>query len=196
MSARAWTFKLDDLAPYTREGAFGGGESADYRSFYVGRDDVHGALKYLLGLCTESLKLNMFGYDDDELDKIITGLVADDGVFVQGTLDRSQSGGVHEKRILAAWSPQVRASFAIGESATHQISHTKGGVIDGLVAWEGSTNWSGSGEGTIIAADGSNVGRKSQNNTLLVHVNQLEVAKFSLELDEEHAVALHQAAPA
>jgi hypothetical protein len=185
-------FALDDLAQFTREKAFGGGESPDYRTLYVGRDDVHGALAYLLGCCSRSLKLNMFGYDDDALDGQITRLILDDAVFVQGTLDKSQSGGVHEKKILAAWTPQVRASFAIGTSATHQISHTKGGVIDGIVAWEGSTNWSSSGEGTIIAADGSDTGRKAQNNTMLVHVNPVEVQKFSLELDEEHAVALAQ----
>ncbi len=189
-------FTFDELAPYTREQAFSPRDAIEYRTFYVGRDDVHGALKYLLSRCSRSLKMNMFGYDDDELDAIIGHLVADDGVFVQGTLDKSQAGGVHEKKILAAWTPEMRASFAVGQSATHQISHSKGGVIDGVVAWEGSTNWSASGEGTIIAADGSNVGRKSQNNTLVVHINPVEVVKFATELDEEHAVALAQQGPA
>lgn len=187
-------FVLDDLAAYTREGSFAPGDSPDFRVFYAGRDDVHGILKYLLARCSISLTFNMFGYDDDELDALIGQLVADDGVFVQGTLDKSQSGGVHEKKILAAWTPQMRASFAIGESATHQISHTKGGVLDGVVAWEGSTNWSASGEGTIVAADGSNVGRKAQNNTLTVYMNPTEIVKFKAELDEEDAVALAQAA--
>ena len=40
---------------------------------YVGRDDVHGALEYLLARCSRSLRLNQFGYDDDELDQIIQG---------------------------------------------------------------------------------------------------------------------------
>lgn len=189
-------FTLDQLAPYTREGSFGSGDAVEYRTFYVGRDDVHGILKFLLARCSRSLKLNMFGYDDDELDQIIKGLIIDEGVFVQGTLDKSQAAGVHEKNILAAWTPQVRASFAIGQSATHQISHTKGGVIDGVVAWEGSTNWSASGEGTIVDPAGTDKGRKAQNNTLLVHVNPVEIQKFSVELDEEHAVALAQQAAA
>ncbi len=159
---------------------------------YVGRDDVHGALKHVLSRCSRSLKFNMFGYDDDELDAIITHHIVDDAVFVQATLDKSQSGGVHEKKIVAAWTPQARASFAIGQSATHQISHTKGGVVDGVLAWEGSTNWSGSGEGTIVAADGSNTGRKAQNNTCAFYVNPVEVLKFSVELDEEHTTVLQQ----
>ena len=188
------TFTLDDLAPYRREKSFPQNDSNDFRVLYVGRDDVHGALKYLLSRCSRSLKFNMFGYDDDELDAIIQHLVLSDHVYVQGTLDKSQAGGVHEKKILAAWDPAVRASFAIGQSATHQISHTKGGVIDGLVAWEGSTNLSASGEGTIVDPAGTDKGRKAQNNTLAVYVNPVEIVTFSAELDEEHTVALQQEA--
>jgi hypothetical protein len=188
------TFTLDDLAQFKREGSFPAGDSPDFRVLYVGRDDVHGALKFLLARCSRSLKLNMFGYDDDELNDLIVGLVANAHVFVQGTLDKSQAGGVHEKKILAAWDPAMRASFAIGQSATHQITHTKGGVLDGCVAFEGSTNWSSSGEGTIVAEDGSDTGRKAQNNTLTVYTHPVEIALFSVELDEEHTVALHKVA--
>lgn len=185
-------FTLDDLAQFTREGSFPTSDSADFRVLYVGRDDVHGALAFLLARASRSLRFNQFGYDDDQLDQIIRHMIESEHVFVQGTLDKSQSGGVHEKRILAGWTAQVRNSFAIGQSATHQISHTKGGVIDGLVAWEGSTNWSSSGEGIIVAPDGSDTGRKAQNNTLSVYTNPIEVSRFTAELDEEHAVALQQ----
>lgn len=187
-------FSLDDLAPFKRERSFATDDALEFRAFYVGRDDVHGVLAYLLARCSRSLKLNMFGYDDDTLNAVIAHLIESDHVYVQGTLDRSQAGGTHERKILAGWSKAVRSSFAIGTSATHQISHTKGGVIDGLVAFEGSTNWSASGEGTIVAADGSDVGRKSQNNTLLVYTNLVELATFGAELDEEHTVALAQQA--
>jgi hypothetical protein len=193
-TATLQAFTLGDLAQFKREQAFDPNDSPDMRVFYVGRDDVHGALKYLLARCSRSLYLNMFGYDDDELDAIIGHLITDQHVYVQGTLDKSQAGGVHEKKILAAWADAVRASFAIGQSATHQISHTKGGVLDGKVAFEGSTNWSASGEGTITAADGSDTGRKAQNNTLVVYTNPVEVAAFTAELNEEHATALAQAA--
>lgn len=189
-------FTLENLAQFTREKSFDPNDSTDYRTLYAGRDDVHGALAYVLARCSRSLKMNMFGYDDDALDEVISHLIHDQHVFVQGTLDKSQAGGVHEKKILASWDPQMRNSFAIGNSATHQISHTKGGVMDGIVAWEGSTNWSASGEGTIVAADGSDAGRKAQNNTCLFHVNPIEVLKFSQRLDEEHTVALQQMAAA
>lgn len=178
------SFALDELARFKWEKSFPTGDSADFRVFYVGRDDAHGVLSFLLSRCAQSLKFNQFGYDDDELDGIIRTKVEDKSVFVQGTLDKSQARGVHEKKILETWTPEMRASFAIGESATHQITHTKGGVVDGLVAWEGSTNWSASGEGTNP--------RRAQNNTLAVFTHPVQVRAFSLELDEEHVVALRQ----
>lgn len=181
-------FTLNDLAQFTREKSFPADDSQDFRVLYVGRDDVHGALKYLLARCSRSLRMNMFGYDDDELDQIIQGLIASEHVMVQGTLDKSQAAGVHEKKILAGWDTAMRNSFAIGQSATHDISHTKGGVVDGLVAWEGSTNWSNSGEGTHVEGQRYH----AQNNTLAVYVHPVQVARFTDELDQEHAVALQQ----
>lgn len=189
------TFNLDDLAQFTSEGVFSPSDSPDYRTLYVGRDDVHGALMYVLQRCHRSLVMNMFGYDDDELDAEIRRLILNDNVWVQGTLDKSQAGGVHEKKILATWDPKVRSSFAIGQSATHQISHTKGGVLDGVLAFEGSTNWSASGEGAgIVLKKGmpQNPGYKAQNNTLVFHVHPLQVARFTEELSEEHATVLQQ----
>jgi hypothetical protein len=118
--------------------------------------------------------------------------------MVQVTLDKSQASGKHEKEILqsdAASDPEgYAADFAVGQSDTHQISHTKGGVLDGIVAFEGSTNWSASGEGTgIVLGDAKqNPGFKAQNNTLSVYVNAYEIAKFSARLDYEHGVAAHQ----
>ncbi|MDP9149140.1 MAG: hypothetical protein M3O36_04245 [Myxococcota bacterium] len=183
------TFTLDDLAPYTREGSFAPGDSSDFRTLYVGRDDVHGALMHLFTRVSVSVKFSMFGYDDDALDAVIAGLITSAHVYFQGTLDKSQSGGVHEKKILAAWADAVRASFAIGTSATGQIEHTKGGVLDGTVMFEGSTNWSASGEGTGIGLHGeANVtGYKAQANTLTVSTNLVEIHRFATRLDEEHA---------
>jgi hypothetical protein len=112
--------------------------------------------------------------------------------------NKSQSTGAHEKAILqsdVAKDPEgYTADFAVGQSDTHQISHTKGGVLDGIVAFEGSTNWSASGEGTGIVLDQAKQGPgfKAQNNTLSVYVNTYEIAKFSARLDYEHGVAAHQ----
>src|ERR1700678_1015951 len=96
----------------------------------------------------------MFGYDDDELNDIIMAKVKDPEVTVVITLDKSQAGGVHEKTLIAADQKLNLAAynshFVVGQSATHQISHTKGFVADGKVGAEGSTNWSASGEGTYI----------------------------------------------
>lgn len=195
------TFTLDDLAEYTTEGAFGPTASSDFRVFYVGRDDVHGVLARLFSLVTLSVKMNMFGFDDDELNTAIMGLVENPAVLVQVTLDKSQSGGVHEKKILASDVAQDAAKFAsdfaIGTSETHQISHTKGGVLDGIVAFEGSTNWSASGEGVGIGLHGAAnaAGFKAQSNTLSVYTNPYEIAKFSARLDYEHAVAVSQQQP-
>jgi len=195
------TFTLDDLAQYTKEGAFGPTASADFRVFYVGRDDVHGVLMHLFSRARLSVKMNMFGYDDDELNQVLFDLAEDPTVMVQVTLDKSQAGGVHEKKILAsdtAADPAVYATdFAVGQSDTHQISHTKGGVLDGIVAFEGSTNWSASGEGTGITLNQTrqNRGFKAQNNTLAVYINAYEIAKFAARLDYEHAVAAAQPQP-
>jgi hypothetical protein len=196
------SFTLDDLAQYTHEGEFGPTASPDFRVFYVGRDDVHGVLVHLFSRVRLSVKMNMFGYDDDQLNAIVLGLVQDPTVMTQVTLDKSQSTGAHEKAILA--SDVVKdpagyaADFAVGQSDTHQISHTKGGVLDGIVAFEGSTNWSASGEGTgiVLNAPKQNAGFKAQNNTLSVYVNSYEIAKFSARLDYEHGVAAHQQAAA
>jgi hypothetical protein len=114
------------------------------------------------------------------------------------TLDKSQAGGVHERAILASDAAKdpvgYSSHFAIGQSATHQISHTKGGVLDGRVGFEGSTNWSTSGEGTFIAgrSQAGGVGYRSQNNTLAVFTDADTLSRFRDELVAEHLVALSQ----
>ncbi|HLX51362.1 MAG TPA: hypothetical protein VKS82_23805, partial [Streptosporangiaceae bacterium] len=191
-------FSLDDLAVYTAEQAFGPTASPDFRVFYVGRDDVHGVLMHLFTRVTLSVKMNMFGYDDQELNKALMGLVQNPSVMVQVTLDRTQASGPAEKTILSSDAAQDQQGFAndfvIGTSSTGQISHSKGGVLDGIVAFEGSTNWSSSGEGTGISLTAAEQapGFRAQNNTLAVYVNPYEIAKFAARLDYEHAVAAAQ----
>jgi hypothetical protein len=194
-------FTLDDLAVYTAEQAFGPTASPDFRVFYVGRDDVHGVLMHLYTRVSLSVKMNMFGYDDDDLNNVLMGLMQNPAVMVSLTLDKSQASGPTERAILTSDVAQDATGFAndvaVGDSSTGQISHTKGGVLDGIVAFEGSTNWSASGEGTGInlAAAKQAPGFKAQNNTLTVYVNPYEIAKFAARLDYEHAVAASQPQP-
>jgi len=191
-------FTLDELAPYTAEQAFGPTASDDFRVFYVGRDDVHGVLMHLFTRVSLSVKMNMFGYDDDGLNNVLMGLVQNPSVMVQVTLDKAQATCPTEKAILSSDIGQDEKGFAndfaVGDSSTGQISHTKGGVLDGIVAFEGSTNWSSSGEGTGISLTAAKQapGFKAQNNTLAVYVNAYEIAKFAARLDYEHAVAAAQ----
>lgn len=198
-------FSLDQLTPFHAT-PVPAQASQDYRTFYVGWDDVHGALSFLHGLPgIYRYTMNMFGYDSDDLNKLVMGLVTNAAVLTNITLDKSQAGGVHEKKLLDADRAMNLAAFnahvAIGQSVTHSISHTKGGVIrfaGGAVAWEGSTNWSDDGMGTFVmgrnAAGGS--GFRAQNNTLVVHLNGWEVDRFENRLLAEHQIAMQQMAKA
>ena len=192
------TFQLTELAQFTKEGAFASDASADFHLFYVGRDDVHEILKYLWSRVTVSAYLNMFGYDDDELNDLVMAVAEDPDTTAVYTLDKSQSGSVHEKTILAsdvAKNPQAfHTHFAIGQSATHQISHTKGGVLDGRVGFEGSTNWSTSGEGTFVLGrtQPGGSGYKAQNNTLAVFTDPDTLSRFTAGLIAERLIVVDQ----
>ncbi len=158
---------------------------------------MHEILKYLLARVSTSLYLNMFGYDDEELNTLCMRCATDGSVTTVITLDRSQAGGVHEKTIVASDVAQdsaaYNAHFAVGQSETHQISHTKGGVLDGKVGFEGSTNWSASGEGTfVVTGHAGGAGYKAQNNTLAVFTDPDTIARFTAELVAEHLVAVSQ----
>ena len=190
--------RISALGKFTPEGQLTPGYG-DHYLFFVGRDDCHGILHSLIPAETMLFKLNMFGFDDEELNADIIGLMHAVSVRVQATCDSSQAGGVHERKILAddvANDPEFYNSFAVGQSETHQITHTKGGICVGLgVGFEGSMNWSGSGEGTGILFGGKQVpGFKAQNNTLLVSTNPVFLARFSARLDTEHITAMQQQA--
>lgn len=193
--------RLAPFGAYTPEGYLTPGYG-DHYLFFVGRDDVHSVLLRLITAETMRFRLNMFGYDDDEINTAILTLMGNPNVAVQGTLDKSQAGGVHERALLAADvanDPAFYNSFTVGTSATHQISHTKGGVLTAQgLAFEGSTNWSASGEGTGIKLDPTAKpapGYKAQNNTLLVSANPVFNARFAARLDVEHLACIQQRKP-
>jgi len=192
------TFDLLDLAQYTKEGSYSPNASKDFHLFYVGRDNVHDLLKHILSRVTVSLYLNMFGFDDEELNDLLMNIVHDQSITCVITLDKSQAGGVHEKRLLesdAAKDPVgFSTHFVIGQSATHQISHTKGFVADGKVGAEGSTNWSAAGEGTfVVKGQAGGVGYRAQNNTQAVFTDPDAVSRFQAELLAEHMAVQHAA---
>lgn len=187
-------FDLLDLQQYTQEKSYSSTASQDFHLFYVGRDDVHDILKHVLSRVSVSLYMNMFGFDDDELNDILMTLAEDPSVTMMITLDKSQAGGVHEKKLLdsdMARDPKAfNTYFVVGESATHQISHTKGFVADGKVGGEGSTNWSASGEGTfVVKGRAGGPGYKAQNNTQSVFTDPDTVSRFQTELIAEHMAA-------
>jgi hypothetical protein len=181
-------FDLLDLQQYTSEKVYSSNASHDFHLFYVGRDDVHNILKHILSRVTTSLMLNMFGYDDDELNDILMTHATDPNITMLITLDKSQSGGVHERKLIELDKQKdlvaFNTHFTLGQSASHQISHTKGFVADGRVAAEGSTNWSDSGEGTKL--------NYAQNNTQSVITDPDTIARFTAELIAEHMIAQAQ----
>ena len=188
------TFNLLDLQQYTLEKSFSSDASKDFHLFYVGRDDVHDILKHILSRCSVSLYLNMFGFDDDELNSILMAKVLDPNITILITLDASQANGVHEKALLDADRAHnltaFNTHFVVGNSATNQISHTKGFVADGKVGAEGSTNWSTSGEGTfVVVGKAGGTGYKAQNNTQSVFTDNDTLSRFTAELIAEHMAA-------
>jgi phosphatidylserine/phosphatidylglycerophosphate/cardiolipin synthase-like enzyme len=174
-------FVWDELGKYKAEGRFLDGYPSDERTFFAPRDDIHGLLTALLATAQHSIVVNMFGYDDDELNKIIQGKLADQKVYVQMSLDRSQAAGVHEKQILAKWNNDAFGnSIAIGTSSVHNaISHLKIVIVDGVYTVKGSTNWSLSGE-------------QQQDNELSLNRNAVIAAETRAILDLNHDFMLKQ----
>jgi phosphatidylserine/phosphatidylglycerophosphate/cardiolipin synthase-like enzyme len=174
-------FAWGDLAKYKAEGRFLDGYPDDQRTFFSPRDHVHDLLVALLSSAQHSIVVNMFGYDDDELNKIIQGKLAEEHVYVQMSLDRSQASGVHEKQIMASWANDAFGnSIAIGTSSVHNaISHLKIVIVDGVYTVKGSTNWSLSGE-------------QQQDNELSLNRNAVIAAETRAILDLNHDFMLKQ----
>lgn len=174
-------FAWDDLAKYKAEGRFLDGYPEDQRTFFAPRDNVHGVLVALLQSAQHSIVVNMYGYDDPELNSIIQEKLADEHVYVQMSLDRSQASGEAEKKILASWSNNAFGnSIAIGTSSVHNaISHLKIVIVDGVYTVKGSTNWSLSGQ-------------QQQDNELTLSRNAVVAAETRAILDLNHDFMLKQ----
>jgi phosphatidylserine/phosphatidylglycerophosphate/cardiolipin synthase-like enzyme len=181
LAAFAW----DDLAQYKAEKRFLDGYPSEQRSFFSPRDSVHPLLASLIGSAQHSLVLNMYGYDDEELDGLIREKLGSKHVYVQMSLDKSQAGGVHEKVLLAKWDNDAFGnSIAIGTSEVHHaISHLKVLIVDGVYTVTGSTNWSISGE-------------SEQDNQLTLSRNAVVASELRAVLDLNHDWMLKQMAEA
>ena len=178
-------FSWEGLDKFKRNGRFIAHYPPNVKAFYSPDDNIHGLLQSLLASAEQSIVLNMFGYDDTDLDAIIKTKLKDEHVYVQMSLDRSQSkSGKTERQILAAWDNDYFGnSIAIGTSSKHAISHLKMVIVDGIYTVKGSTNWSLGGE-------------QKQDNELTVHNNAVIAAETRAELDRNHDAMLTQMAAA
>lgn len=130
-----------------KAGGFVPGYPLDRRVFFSPVDDIHNVLVDCVSAAQKDVIIAMYGFDDDNLVDVLLSKMNSEHVNVELTLDKSQAGGVHEKKLLETWkagAPQT--SITIGNSEKHAIMHMKMGVIDGLLTFNGSTNWSASGE--------------------------------------------------
>ena len=176
-------FSWDDLDKFKRDGRFIAHYPHNIKSFFSPDDDIHGLLASLLSIAEQSLVINMFGYDDTDLDAIIKSKLVNEHVYVQMSLDRSQSkSGKTERQILAAWDNDYFGnSIAIGTSSQHAISHLKMVIVDGIYTVKGSTNWSLGGE-------------QKQDNELTICNSAVVAAEARAVLDRNHDFMLKQMA--
>lgn len=173
------TFDWEALAQFKADHRFPPDYPSWGRTFFSPEDDVHGVLVSLLMSCQQSLCLNMYGYDDDELDGIIRKLASDPRIYIQISLDSSQAAGLHEHRLLAGIESMPSCNVAIGRSTAHAISHLKVAIVDGLYVVAGSTNWSLSGE-------------QKQDNQLTITNDRVIAAEYRAILDRNHAAMIQQ----
>jgi hypothetical protein len=184
-ATEASKFNWDELSKYKAEGRFLDHYPEDFRTFWSPRDDVHSMLVSLLDSTQHSLVLNMYGYDDAELDGIIREKILADHIYVQMSLDKTQAGGKAESALLKKWRNDADgASIAIGTSSVgHAISHLKICIVDGIYTIRGSTNWSLGGE-------------SKQDNELTLSRNAVIAAETRAVLDLNHDFMLKQMADA
>lgn len=136
----------ETLATYRRD-PIAHGYPENLHHLFAPIDQVHAAFVALCTAATVSLAAGLYGWDDDEIDQLFREKLDDEKIPVTLALDKSQAGGVHERKILAKWRPEmIGNSLVIGHSSRGAISHDKMIVIDGLVTIAGSTNLSASGE--------------------------------------------------
>lgn len=142
-------------------------------------DDCHGVLVDVISSASHRVSVNMYGYDDDEIDSLLHSKAASPSIAFLMNLDRTQAAGIHEKALLQPWATAIGTSVAVGQSVKHAISHLKVCVVDGLYTVTGSTNWSLSGE-------------SKQDNELTVTRDPFKAARLESIILANHASMLAQ----
>lgn len=166
-----------DLGRFKAGGAFPSDYSATTLAFFSPNDPgVHDVILWALLQADQAIVFNVYGFDDDEFAEVIFAAAANPKCFVQGSLDKSQAGGVHEKKLLVEAGALIGTSIAIGQSARGAISHDKMLICQGAGgSWlvKGSTNWSTSGE-TL------------QDNELTITSDRAAIAEARTIMDISH----------
>ena len=163
-----------------KSGGFPPGYPANLRTLYSPVDDIHQALLDLIRSATQSLVAAVYGFDDEEVADALREKLESEHVFVQLTLDSSQAGGVHERKLLAR-EDYPAASIAVGRSEKGAIQHLKLLIIDGMDLITGSTNWSTAGESL-------------QDNAFVVVRDPTVASEARARIDAVHAHMLKSAA--
>lgn len=167
------------LAKHKRGAVFPDGWPGDRFSFFSPVDDVHGVLVDVISSAQHCVMVNLYGYDDDEIDAVLHAKAASPSVTFLMNLDKSQAGGVHEKALVQPWAAAQGTSVAVGQSVKHAISHLKVCVVDHQFVIGGSTNWSASGE-------------EKQDNELSVQNNPVVAGVYESILLHNHVEMLKQ----
>lgn len=171
----------EKLATYASS-PFPHGWSPDEYVLFSPRDPgVHQAIIDVVSSGTHRVLGNHFGFDDDQISDLMLQKAADPSIFFLLNLDKTQAGGVHEKKILDNWAKYEGSMVAIGTSIHGAISHLKVTIVDGLYVISGSTNLSTSGESL-------------QDNELRITRNALMAARYESILLLNHAAMLKQMA--
>src|SRR5664279_2958384 len=123
------------------------GYPANMRTFYSPEDYVQQVLQSVVSSVSKSIVVAIYAYDDDVLAAMLDTALKNPAIYVQITLDQSQSTSPHEQALLKKYANEMTGnSVAIGQSEKGAIMHRKMVIVDGLWRVSGSTNWSTSGE--------------------------------------------------
>ena len=92
---------LSELDQY-KAAPFPPGYPDDTRTFYSPVDHVHQALQALLSSANKSIVVAMYGYDDEQLNSVLSSKLHDENIYVQLSLDSTQAAGKAEHELLAS----------------------------------------------------------------------------------------------